>query len=46
LCPSALAYETGPAGHLPAKEKLLAPKEQDGDGPSKKEYQKDDKLSD
>jgi len=46
LCPLALAYEAGPVGHLPAKGKLFASKKQDDDGPSKKEYQKDNKLLD
>jgi hypothetical protein len=41
-----LPTKQGLQGHLPAKEKLLAPKEQDDDGPSKKEYQKDNKLFD
>jgi hypothetical protein len=46
LCPLALAYEAGPVGHLPAKGKLFASKKQEDDGPSKKEYQKDNKLLD
>jgi hypothetical protein len=46
LCPLALAYEAGPVGHSPGKEKLFASKKQGDDGPSKENNQKDNKLFD